>query len=89
MAAYNWGLFSGKSQTIYPWSSWSEKFTAEPEPWFQDVFVKDGTPYDSKETELIKRLTIFPVTVLSMLPEVAKADDQETIKARKLFKINP
>ena len=81
VAAYNWGLFSGKSQTNYPWSSWSEKFTAEPEPWFHDVFVKDGTPYDSKETKLIKRLTIFPVTVLSMLPEVAKADDQETIKA--------
>ncbi|MCJ8321617.1 MAG: galactose-1-epimerase [Colwellia sp.] len=57
VAAYHWGLFNGKSQTIYPWSSWKKKFTAEPELWHHDVFRKDGTPFDSKETELIKELT--------------------------------
>ncbi len=24
VAAYNWGLVAGKTQTIYPWDSWSE-----------------------------------------------------------------
>lgn len=62
VAAYHWGLFNGKSQTIYPWSSWKKKFTSEPELWHHDVFRKDGTPYDSKETELIKNLTANPGT---------------------------
>jgi len=57
VGAMNWGLVNGRSQTIYPWDSWNKKYTAEPEPWFHDVFRKDGTPYDPKETELIKRLT--------------------------------
>lgn len=57
VAAYHWGLFSGKTQTIYPWSSWNKKFTAEPELWHHDVFREDGTPYDKKEIELIKELT--------------------------------
>ncbi len=57
VAAYHWGLFSGKSQTIYPWSSWEKTFTAEPKLWHHDVFRNDGTPFDSKETELIKKLT--------------------------------
>jgi len=57
VAAYHWGLFNGKSQTIYPWSSWKKKFTAEPKLWHHDVFRYDGTPFDTKETELIKKLT--------------------------------
>ncbi len=81
VAAYNWGLFSGRSQTIYPWESWKKKYTAEPEPWFHDVFREDGTPYDLGETKLIKRLTAVPITVFDNLPEVAKADSRETIEA--------
>ena len=57
VGAINWGLVNGRSQTIYPWASWDKKFTAEPELWFHDVFRKDGTPYDTKETELIHSLT--------------------------------
>lgn len=81
VAAYNWGLFSGKSQTIYPWETWTKKYTAEPELWFHDVFREDGTPYAEEETTLIKGLTRVPITVLNKQPEVAKADDRETIKA--------
>ncbi|WP_299556382.1 family 43 glycosylhydrolase [Seonamhaeicola sp.] len=80
VAAYNWGLFDGKSQTIYPWKSWKEKFIAEPEPWFHDVFRKDGTPYDKEETRLIKKLTAVPYTTLSKVPEVAEVDSRETIE---------
>lgn len=55
VAAINWGLVSGKSNTIFPWGS--KEGSPEPTPWFHDVFRKDGTPYDVKETELIKALT--------------------------------
>lgn len=57
VAAYNWGLVNGKSQTIFPWDSWQKRYTAEPEIWFHDVFRKDGTAYSQTETELIKQLT--------------------------------
>jgi len=55
--AYNWGLVAGKTQTIYPWASWTETFTEEPETWFHDIFRKDGRPFDPKEAELIRKLT--------------------------------
>jgi Cellulase (glycosyl hydrolase family 5) len=55
VAAINWGLVSGKSNTIFPWNS--KEGSPEPTPWFHDVFRKDGTPYDVKETRLIKQLT--------------------------------
>jgi len=54
IAAYNWGLVSGKTQTIYMWDS---TYSAEPKTWFHDIFRKDGTPYSSDEIELIKKLT--------------------------------
>ncbi|VGO13293.1 hypothetical protein PDESU_01849 [Pontiella desulfatans] len=57
IGAYNWGLVDGKSQTIYPWDSWKKTYTAEPEPWFHDVFRKDGTPYRQSEVDFIKHLT--------------------------------
>ncbi len=57
IGAINWGLVSGKSQTIYPWASWSKPVEGEPEPWFHDVFRPDGSPYDANETNLIRSLT--------------------------------
>ncbi|WP_031526196.1 cellulase family glycosylhydrolase [Dyadobacter crusticola] len=57
VGAINWGLVSGKSQTIYPWDSWKKTYTSEPELWFHDIFRKDGTPYKKEETDLIKQLT--------------------------------
>lgn len=57
VGAFNWGLVSGKSQTIFPWDSWQIKYTAEPELWFHDVFRKDGSSYNNGETALIKELT--------------------------------
>lgn len=53
IGAINWGLVSGKTNTIYMWDS---VYTAEPEVWFHDIFRKDGTPYDSAEIALIKEL---------------------------------
>jgi hypothetical protein len=57
VGAYNWGLVAGKTQTIYPWRSWRENFTDEPDLWFHDVFRPDGTPYSQEEVELISQLT--------------------------------
>jgi len=57
IAAYNWGLVAGKTQTIYPWDSWQKPYTAEPAQWFHDILRRDGTPFDAKEVEYIKKLT--------------------------------
>jgi len=54
---YNWGFVNGKSQTIYPWDSWTKKYTGEPPVWFHDIFQKDGTPYKQDEVNTIKSLT--------------------------------
>ncbi len=55
VGAINWGLVSGKSNTIFPWGS--KEGSPEPNPWFHDIFRKDGTPYDKKEVEVIKNLS--------------------------------
>jgi len=57
VAAYNWGLVSGKTQTIYPWDSWKKPYAGEPPLWFHDIFRADGTPYRAEETAYIRRLT--------------------------------
>ncbi len=57
VGAINWGLVNGRSQTIYPWDSWTKKYTEEPDPWFHDVFRKDGAPYSPDETALLRKLT--------------------------------
>lgn len=54
---YNWGFVDGKSQTIYPWDSWTKTYSAEPPVWFHDIFRRDGTPYRQAEVDLIRSLT--------------------------------
>ena len=57
VGAINWGLVSGKTQTIYPWESWSHPYVLDqPQVWFHDVFKADGTPYRQSEVELIRQL---------------------------------
>lgn len=53
----NWGFVDGKSQTIYPWDSWTKTYTSEPPLWFHDIFRKDGTPYIQAEVDFIKQMT--------------------------------
>ena len=58
VAAINWGLVAGKTQTYLPWDSWQHPYTDRlPGIWFHEVFRTDGTPYRVEETELIKRIT--------------------------------
>lgn len=53
----NWGLVDGKTQTKYPWDSWTKTYTAAPPVWFHEVFNTDGTPYIKAETDFIKKIT--------------------------------
>lgn len=57
IAMINWGFVDGKTQTKFPWDSWTKKYTSDPPVWFHEIFHTDGTPYIAKETELIKKLT--------------------------------
>lgn len=60
----NWGLVSGKTNTIYQWQVMPDfvDATAQLVPgktmiWFHDLFGVDGTPYDQTEVDLFKKYT--------------------------------
>ena len=58
VAAINWGLVAGKTQTYLPWDSWTHPYVAEKPPvWFHDVFRQNGRPYREHEVHLIRELT--------------------------------
>ena len=54
---YCWGFVSGKTQTIYPWDSWTTKYMGEPPLWFHDIIRTDGAPYKQDEVAYIRRTT--------------------------------
>jgi len=56
IAAINWGLVAGKTNTMYAWDT-PMPDGAEPKLWFHDIFRKDGTPYKEDEVKLIRQLT--------------------------------
>lgn len=56
IGAINWGLVSGKTNTIYAWDS-PVPDGSEPDLWFHDIFRKDGTPYRGDELQMILDLT--------------------------------
>jgi hypothetical protein len=53
VSGYNWGLVAGKTQTSYPWDSWSVSYDGEPSLWFHDIFRVDGTPYKEEEVHYL------------------------------------
>jgi hypothetical protein len=57
VAAINWGLVAGKTQTYFPWDSWQHPYVVqEPAMWFHDIFRTSGQPYDDKEVTFIKQI---------------------------------
>lgn len=57
VAAYNWGLVSGKTQTIYSWEFNKKEATPDMlKVWFHDVFYESGVPYSQKEVDYIKNV---------------------------------
>ncbi len=55
VGAINWGLVSGKTNTMYQWGDATHLDGSEPNLWFHDIFRKDGTPYLKEETDLIRK----------------------------------
>ena len=55
VSAINFGLVSGKINTIYGWSD-VHPDGEEPEVWFHDILRPDKTPFDPEEIELIKKI---------------------------------
>jgi hypothetical protein len=61
----NWGLVSGKTNTIYQWqvmpdfvtATTSQAVQSETLIWFHDLFHADGAPYDQAEIDLFKMYT--------------------------------
>lgn len=56
IGAINWGLVSGKTNTIYAWDT-PMSDGSEPSLWFHDIFKKDGIPYNQEEINIIKTQT--------------------------------
>jgi hypothetical protein len=68
VSCFNWGFVAGKSQTHFGWETImkiqelmdakdylkEDEQIPEPELWFHDIYRKDGTPFDAKETDFIK-----------------------------------
>jgi hypothetical protein len=58
IAAINWGLVAGRTQTNLPWDSWKRPYVTEkPTVWFHEIFHPDGTPYRQREVDLFRNLT--------------------------------
>jgi hypothetical protein len=58
IAAINWGLVAGKTQTYLPWDSWKRPYVdIQPAIWFHEVFRQDDTPYRQREVDLLRQLT--------------------------------
>ena len=55
VGCFCWGLVSGRTQTIHSWQD--RPGTPAPEIWHHDILHPDGSPYDPRETEQLKRLT--------------------------------
>lgn len=56
VGAINWGLVSGKTNTIFAWDTPLPE-EEEPTLWFHDIFRKDGTPFSQVEIDFIKNIT--------------------------------
>lgn len=52
--AVNWGFVSGKTNTIFPWSSWSKTFDSMPKIWHHDIYRTDKSPFSEEEIALLK-----------------------------------
>ena len=52
--AINWGFVSGKTNTIFPWSSWTEKMDSIPKIWHHDIYRTDKTPFSENEISFLK-----------------------------------
>lgn len=58
IAAINWGLVAGKTQTWLPWDSWQKPYVNhQPKVWFHEIFRNNGQPYSPDEVAFIRKIT--------------------------------
>ena len=58
VAAINWGLVAGKTQTNLPWDSWQKPYTdRQPAMWHHEIFRLDGKPYRADEVAFIREIS--------------------------------
>jgi len=60
VGGYNWGFVEGKTQTTFPWDSWTINYNGPPPLWFHDIFHVDGKPYKEEEIHFILALKQSP-----------------------------
>jgi hypothetical protein len=72
IAAINWGLVDGKTNTKYAWDT-PIPSGRDPKLWFHDIFHKDGTPYKRKEIEFIRKQTMTNANA----PKTSKKDSKK------------
>jgi len=58
--AINWGFVAGKTNTIFPWSSWTTTFDSMPKVWHHDIYRTDKTPFSEAEITLLKTILKEP-----------------------------
>lgn len=59
VAAFNWGLVSGRTQTHLAWdAAENHRIEHDGAPWFHDVLHTDGRPYCEKEAAFLKSITV-------------------------------
>ena len=56
--AINWGFVAGKTNTIFPWSSWTTEFDSIPEIWHHDIYRRDKSPFSEDEISFLKEILI-------------------------------
>jgi aldose 1-epimerase len=77
VSCFNWGLVSGKTQTIFAWGSLPS--TEPPRLWFHDLFYADGKPYINDEINTFKKY-IFNMEVK---PTLKQSDFETVIDGKK------
>lgn len=61
VAAFNWGLVAGRTQTHLAWDAARNAAIARGEqPWFHDVLHPDGRPFCPIEVAFLRRITAQP-----------------------------
>ena len=58
VSAMNWGFVAGKTNTIFPWSSWTKKFDSMPKVWHHDIYRPDKSPFSKQEISFLKSMLL-------------------------------
>ena len=43
--AVNWGFVAGKTNTMFPWSSWTTAYDSMSKTWHDSIYREDKSPF--------------------------------------------